>query len=251
MKGLEHLAIFAAHPDDEGAVWAILCKYSEYGNRISIIWMTYGDRFIAPVGKYVHYLPLLIKAIYKENIRERLSRRIKSIRKKEALKAANLIKATPYFLEFKDTKIPDPINFEAVQKITNLIRKIRPSIILTHFFREGHRDHRNTSALITKAYLLSKDENYKLQYPPHQARIFGFWSERGRGFKPNFYLNVTNQINKISEWGKCYESQRFRIVGRFAKFIAKYNGRRTPYSYVEKYRIFGTKISKNFGEFFP
>ena len=205
MKGQDHIAVFAAHPDDEGSAWATLYKYFEYENQISIIWSTFGDRAIAPIGKFAHYLPSLIKPMFSESTREKLSRRIKLIRKKEALNAAKLINANPYLLEFKDTEVPGPANQEAVQKVTNLIREIQPSIILTHFFREGHRDHKQTSALVLKSFLLSNKEDYKTQYPPHKVRLFGYWNERGRGFKPNFYLNVVNQIDRVKPWGKCYE----------------------------------------------
>ena len=252
MKQIEHIAVFAAHPDDEGSAWATLYKYYEKGYKISIVWMTYGDKFVAPIGKnFVHYLPLLIKAMYSKKTRVALSRRIKIIRKAESLKAAKLINASPYFLGFNDTKVPELTDLEAIQKITNFIREIKPSIILTHFFREGHKDHKKTSALVSKATLLSSNPDFKTHYHPHKVRIFGFWNERGRGFNPNFFLNVTNQIDRIKDWGNCYESQGFRIVGRFAKLIARINSRKTPYTHVETYRIFGKKHFKAFGEFFP
>jgi LmbE family N-acetylglucosaminyl deacetylase len=251
MEGRDHVAVFAAHPDDEGAAWATLEKYHRYKNEVSIIWLTTGGRFIAPLRKYAHYLPLLVKAAYSKKIREKLERRIITIRKREALNAAKILKATPYFLEFKDTGIPDHNDLATVRQVTNLIRKIRPTIILTHFFREGHRDHKNTSALVSRSVLLAKDKEFRTEYPPHKVRVLGYWNERGRGFKANFHINVEHEIDEVKKWGRKYISQGFRIVGRLAKVIARFNSRKTPYSYVENYWIFGRKLIKNYGEFFP
>ena len=247
----ENILVFAAHPDDEGSVWATLYKYFENGAKISIVWMTNGDKTVAPVGKFVHFLVPLIKSIYSESIRKDLSLRIALIRKKEAHKVAKIINARPIFLEFEDSKVPNIKNNDATLRITELIRKLKPTIILTHWFREIHPDHKNTSALITKSCLLSNDSNFITKYPKYRVRILGFWDEPGRGFKPNFYLNVTNQINKIKEWGKFYKSQAFRIVGRLAKFKARKNSKNTPYNYVEAFKIIGVKNFKKYGEFFP
>ncbi len=251
MKRNENILVFAAHPDDEGSVWATLYKYFEYGATISIVWMTNGDKTVAPVGKFVHFLIPLIKSLYSKRIRKELSTIIASIRKKEAIKVAKIIKAKSIFLRFEDSKVPTINNKDVVLKITNLIRKIKPTVILTHWFREMHPDHKNTSAIILKSFFLSNNSNYKTKYLSHKVRILGFWDERGRGYKPNFYLNVTNQIDRIKEWGKFYKSQAFRIVGRFAKFKARKNSKNTPYNYVETFKIIGVNNFKKFGELFP
>ncbi|MFX0133615.1 MAG: PIG-L deacetylase family protein [Candidatus Hodarchaeota archaeon] len=251
MKKKENILVFSAHPDDEGSVWATLYKYFEHYANISIVWMTNGDKTVAPIGKYVHYLIPLVKSLYSKKNRKELSTRIALIRKNEAINVAKIINAKPIFLGYEDTKAPTIKNMDAVSKITELIRGLKPTIILTHWFHEMHPDHKNTSALILKSFFLSNDSNYKTKYPPHKVRILGFWDERGREYKPNFYLNVTNQIDRIKEWGKFYESQAFRIVGRFAKFKARKNSKTTPYYYVEAFKIIGTKIFQKYGEFFP
>lgn len=251
MKDQEHVVAFAAHPDDEGAAWATLYKYFENKAKVSIVWSTYGDKFIAPVGKFVNYLPLLIEAFYSKKTRMKLSYRITSIRKPEAINAANLIKANPYFLEFEDQRVPTIYDEDALRKVTDLIRELKPTIVLTHWFREAHQDHKNTSALVFKSYRLSNDPDFVTNHPPHKVRIFGFWNERGKGYRPNLYLNVTNQIDKIKTWGKCHESQTFRIVGRFAKFIARRNAKKTPYRYVEAFKIYPKPRREQFREFFP
>ncbi|MHA1753473.1 MAG: PIG-L deacetylase family protein [Candidatus Helarchaeota archaeon] len=247
----EHIAVFAAHPDDEGSVWGTLQKYYEFGSKISLIWMTCGDKFIASVKKYVNYLPLLIKSFYSKKIQEKLSIRISEIRKKEAIMVANLINATPYFLEFKDTEIPSFKDKIALKKIVGLIRKIKPTIILTHWNNELHKDHKNTSNLITKSYFLSDNPNIITDHAPYKPRILAFWDERGKNFKPNFFLNVSDQISYIKKWGKYYNSQSFRIVGRFVKFRYSINAKKTPYSYAEAYYIYNKKSGKSFGQFFP
>ncbi|MHA1298603.1 MAG: PIG-L deacetylase family protein [Candidatus Helarchaeota archaeon] len=251
MSNKEHILVFAAHPDDEGSVWGTLYKYFRNGAKISIVWMTYGDRTLAPLGKFVHFLIPLIQSLYSKRIKDELSQRIALIRKKEALRVAKLINANPIFLEFKDMKIPPLKNKEAILTITDLIRNLKPTIILTHWFQEMHQDHKNTSALVIKSFLLSGDSNYKSKNPPHKVRILGFWDERGRNYKPNFFLNVTNQIDKVKKWGKFYKSQAFRIVGRFVKFKARKFSKNTPYNYVERFRIIGIKGFNRFGDFFP
>ena len=252
MKKKEHILLFPAHPDDEGAAWATILKYHESGAKISIAWMTYGDRAIAPIGKYVNFLVPIVKSFLSKQEREKLSKYVTIIRKKEALQAAKLINASPFFLGFKDTQVPTVTNKSAVLKIIDLIRKLKPTIILTHWFNEIHTDHKNTAKLIYTAYKYSADPKYKTNFPPHIVRIMGFWDERGgRDYHPNYFINVQNQINQIKKWGKIYKSQAFRIVGRFPNIKARNRGKNTPFHYAEAFKIIGIKRKQTYGEFFP
>jgi len=176
---------------------------------------------------------------------------IAKIRKEEANLVADLIKADRIFLDFQDRNIPTINNNSIVFKLVDLIRKLKPTIILTHWYQESHKDHINTSKLILKSFNLSNSMDYKTKHYPHKVRILGFWNERGRKLRPNFYLNVSNQVKQIKIWGKCYKSQSFRLVGRFAKYRYRFNSLRTPYYFVEGFNIFGMENQKIFGEFFP
>jgi LmbE family N-acetylglucosaminyl deacetylase len=250
----EHIVVFAAHPDDEGSAWATLFKYYEHGAKISIIWMTNGDKFIAPIGKYSRLLSLYIKSVFSKQINIKISKKIAQIRKTEALGAAELIDADAYFLGFKDTNVPPYFDKAAIFKIVELIRKIKPTIILTHYYNETHKDHQNTSAMLTRAFIHSSSKNYKTDSPPHKVRSLAFWDERGKNFKPNLYINVKNQIspvNRVKEWGKLYKSQAFRIVGRFAKYKYRFYAIKTPYYFVERFKVYGIKFKYKFLEFFP
>ncbi|MHA1784614.1 MAG: PIG-L deacetylase family protein [Candidatus Helarchaeota archaeon] len=247
----EHVAIFAAHPDDEGAAWATIYKYYEENAKISLIWATLGEKAMVPLGRYANHLVLFIKSIFSKKSKEELILRIKNIRKSEALKVAELINAETFFLRFKDQGIPAVSNKKALRKVVNLIRKIKPTIILTHWLNEPHKDHKNISRILLKAYYLARNPKYKSKYSSHEVRIFGFWNERGFGFKPNYKINISKQIDKMKEWGKIYVSQAFRIVGRFSKIKARINSKNTPYNHVEVFKIINYNKSNKYGEYFP
>ncbi|MHA1271284.1 MAG: PIG-L deacetylase family protein [Candidatus Helarchaeota archaeon] len=247
----EHIVAIAAHPDDEGSAWATLSKYSRFGAKVSIIWMTLGDRFIAPIKQYSHLLSIFIKSFFSKKSRHRLSKIISNIRRQEALKAARLINATPYFLHFKDSCIPNFNDKTALIRIIDLLRSIRPTIILTHWFRAPHSDHRATSYLITRSFLLANDPKFKTANPPSSIRLLLFWLEHTPFFHPNFFINATNFIHYFKNWNKLYSSQSTKLVGRFIKFKYRLFAKKTPYDFVEPFIVYNKKLSQYFGDYFP
>jgi len=247
----EHIVAFAAHPDDEGNACATLSKYSSLGAKVSIVWLTLGDRFVTLVRQFSHLLPSLLKSFISEKSRLKLSKTISNIRFHEALNSARLINATPHFLQFKDSHIPHFSDRSALLKITDLLRAIKPTIILTHYYRALHPDHRATSYLITRSFLLANNPKFHSSYSHSNIRLLAFWFEPTPHFRPNFLIEASNHLNYFNLWNKSYPSQSSRLVGRFVKLKYHIFAKNSPYIYAEPFIIFKKSFNSTYGKFFP
>ena len=156
--------------------------------------MTYGDKFIATICNYSIYLPNILKSLIFKKYKIEKSKIITKMWKKEALNVAKILNATPYFLGFEDTKVPNFNNRIALIKLINFIRTIRLTIIFTHWYNEFHSDHKNTSNLIIMSHILSDNPKIKTNSLLYKAKLLVFWDERGKNFKPNYFLDVSNYI---------------------------------------------------------
>lgn len=78
-----------------------------------------------------------------------------TVREKECRKAASILGADELiFGNLQDTKITDGI--ETIMAIENVINQIKPDIIFTHSYKDGHQDHRNTGMAALSAARNSK-----------------------------------------------------------------------------------------------
>lgn len=71
------------------------------------------------------------------------------LRRREAERAAGLLKARLYWGGFHDTDIP--MTRELIQAIEGRIRRIRPDLIFTHYYDDTHQDHRKVAQATTTA----------------------------------------------------------------------------------------------------
>ena len=132
------IACIHAHPDDaEFLAAGTLALLSEAGHDITLVSMTPGD-----CGSK-QYAP----------------EEIANIRRREAADAASMIGATYVCAEFRDMAIFNDDN--ARRRVTELIRELRPEIVLTASPVDYHCDHEATSALVRDACFAASAPNYR------------------------------------------------------------------------------------------
>ncbi|TFF90074.1 MAG: PIG-L family deacetylase [Promethearchaeota archaeon] len=133
----DSILIFAPHPDDELlSCGGTILKYKNWGTKIYIVVSSSG------IGGYS-------KEEYLEDIRD--------IRKNELEKSMSLLGVDKYyFLEF------DEINpsRKYVKSFTEIIRDLRPTIVLAPHPADAHRIHRNTALVAREAVYHAQGKAY-------------------------------------------------------------------------------------------
>ena len=128
------------HPDDpESGCSGTLINYAAQGHSVSIVYLTRGE---AGIDGKSH---------------EEASR----IRTAEAEAASKIIGATPYFLGQVDGATF--FNRQAIDGCLQLLQKLKPDILLTHWPIDSHPDHQVASLLSYQCWLRMK-RSFALYY---------------------------------------------------------------------------------------
>jgi len=150
-----------AHPDDpESGCGGTLARYAAAGHRVTVIYLTRGERGIA--GKS------LAEAA--------------AIRTPEAEAACRLLGAQPLFAGQIDGDTR--VDRDAVTAFSRLLADQQPDAVLTHWPIDTHLDHQVASILTIRAYLAGLR-----RYP-----VFFFEVNSGSqtlGFMPTAYVDIT------------------------------------------------------------
>jgi LmbE family N-acetylglucosaminyl deacetylase len=226
---MTHILAFHAHPDDVETLGAgTLALLAANGHRITIATMTAGD-----CGST-------------ENDREETAR----IRKAEAATAAALIGADYLCAGIGDlcVFIDDPTR----RRTTELIRAVRPDIVVTASPADYHPDHEATSALVRDACFASTVRNYAtgpssaLDSIPHLYFMdpIGGLDRTGTPVAPDFGVDITAHFAKKREMLRAHVSQFAWVIkqhgiddytGSMEKWSAK-RGRQFGVGYAEGFR---------------
>jgi LmbE family N-acetylglucosaminyl deacetylase len=187
------LAVGAHSGDVEVTSAALLARQKAQGDRIVILHLTLGER-----GN-----PRLSSEVYGRQ------------KRREAEAAAKVLGAEVIFGPYRDGEIPD--TEEARRYVAGVIRKVRPTHVLTHWKNSVHRDHSVTSRLVDEAVLLASLEGYETGQPPHRG-VRSVWYtdnwEDAEGFRPYLFVDVTAEAD---QWRKCVTQYEF-IRGGISSF---------------------------------
>ncbi len=127
-----------AHPDDaEILAGGTLALLSELGHPVTIVSMTAGDCGSAELPP----------------------EKIAEVRRKEAAEAAGLIGAEYRCAEFRDLAVFN--TDEARRHVAELLRQVRPALVLTASPIDYHCDHEATSVLVRDACFAAPAPNYR------------------------------------------------------------------------------------------
>lgn len=135
-----HVVCVGGHPDDpESGCGGTLIKYAQSGHKVSIVYLTRGEA----------------------GIEGRSKEDAAKIRTAEAEKACSIIGATPYFLGQIDGS--SFFNKEAIMQTQNLLQKLQPDVVFTHWPLDTHPDHQVASLLSFQSWLRLK-KTFALYY---------------------------------------------------------------------------------------
>lgn len=186
--------IFAPHPDDEliGCGGAILNHLSK-NDEVSIVFVSSGDS------------------------------ESKAIREEEAKKIYEKTSVKCYFMKEKDRFIE--YNERTLKKIIEIIRRIQPETIYFPHENEEDHDHKEVYELVNEAcWMANENIMLNLGKTTHIKTVFNYevWTPIK---KPNYYLDISDYINKKICLLKRYSSQiKFKRYDLAAKGLSQYRG---------------------------
>ncbi|MBL8130329.1 MAG: PIG-L family deacetylase [Anaerolineae bacterium] len=130
-----------------------------------------------------------------------------AIRREEARRSAAVIGAEPIWLGIPDGGVwfDEPTRHRFVE----LIRECQPDLVITHPPEDYHPDHKATSRLVMDAAQVARTANYPSALPPHRAimPVAFMEAERGIGFLPEEYVDVTEVWDQKLAMLDCHHSQ--------------------------------------------
>ena len=177
------LAIGAHAGDMELTAGAVLIKQRQLGDRIVLLHMTLGER-----GH-----PKMSEELYSAQ------------KRREAEAAARVIGAEVIFAPWHDGELP---NDETTRRyVADVIRRVKPSLVITHWKESIHRDHSATHAIVEDAVLLAAIKSGENGEGPHRGTRLWYaenW-EDAAGFDRYIYIDVSGMMPKYRELVTSYE----------------------------------------------
>ena len=115
-------------------------------------------------------------------------------------------------LDHPDGLLPnnDTVRFE----VCDIIRRVKPDIIVTHHACSMHKDHMACHAIVTDAWFYAAIAGFERELPPHFARTLYYaenW-EDAQDFKPYVYMDVSQGF---ALWEKAINHHAFTVHGSF------------------------------------
>jgi LmbE family N-acetylglucosaminyl deacetylase len=123
----------------------------------------------------------------------------------EAHHAAQVLEAEARFLPYADASLP--YNDEVAYQIADVIREVRPQVVLTHWRGSFHSDHVNTHHNTMRALFLAALPAIERTHPPHSPGTMLFpenWEDM-EDFDPNLYIDIDDVYDQWLEAANQYE----------------------------------------------
>lgn len=215
-----NILAFGAHPDDiEFLCAGTLLKYRKQGHKIFIALTTSGNTGSNDIPS-----------------RDETA----AIREKEQLAAAKYYDADVRFLRFEDEGLQDTP--ETRRAVLTAIRWANPDIILTNPPWDPSTDHGMTGRLVTQVLLSVGGKQHPADLPPidKTPQVF-FWDiPGGIGFQPEFYVDISQEMDTKLKAIQCHESQNawtstFMDDGflEYAQALSKFRGLQAAVDFAE------------------
>ena len=223
-----NILVISAHPDDEIlGCSGFICKQKSDGNRVFVLYLSEGV-----TSRYDNH-----------TIDKKIKQEIEN-RKKMAIQASKILQfKIVEFLDLPNLRMENLHVLDLVKKITKTIKKIRPSIILTHHPGDLNRDHK-VAFESTFAALRPFTFDFKInKFLTYEIPSSTNWSNQSIGpkFEPNFYLNVKKYIDKKKLAFDCYkfEMRKFPHPRSWKLILANHmlRGSEVGLEYAEAYML--------------
>lgn len=191
-EGQRVLAV-VAHPDDaELLCGGTLARARADGAAIGICVLCRGDKGLPP-----------------EPVRN-----LAVVRRREMKTAADLVGATLYWGNSPDGMLADEAGPR--QRLIEVYRRFRTSLVLAHAPCDYHPDHRAASALAEAASWFAASRGHVTATRPLEAPPALWWMDTVNmtGFEPGFYIDVSEHVELKRRMLACHKSQLARGAGR-------------------------------------
>lgn len=177
------------HPDDlEIGCGGTLAKLSAEGHKVTMVHVANGNK-----GH---------KVIPTEELR--------LMRKQEAIAAGKLIGSEVISLDVPDLSVKSDSD-ELVQKLVQVIRRVKPDYIITHPPEDYMKDHMEVSRAVFDASFAATvpyyDEASGLSEHHKVAPIYYMDTLAGVGFLPTEYVDISDYIELKIQMNDCHQSQ--------------------------------------------
>lgn len=192
------LAIGAHIGDAELTAGALLATCAVQGGRAVTLALTAGEKG-APAGADV--------AQYRRS----------KIREAQAFAAE--LGGEAIVLDYADGLLPD--NDEVRFAVCDVIRRVKPDIIVTHYKNSMHKDHMACHRIVVDAWFYAAIAGFQREEPRHFARRLYFaenW-EDAEGFKPYVYLDVSEGYQL---WEKAIDHHWFAVNSKDFRYKEYY-----------------------------
>lgn len=113
--------------------------------------------------------------------------------------AARMLGAEARFLTYRDAEIP--AGEEAVFSVCDVIREVKPDIVITHWSGSWHKDHRVTHQVVRDAIFYAALDALPRALPSHSVTKLFFadnW-EDAADYEPDIFLDITPVYEKWME----------------------------------------------------
>jgi LmbE family N-acetylglucosaminyl deacetylase len=212
------------HPDDlEIGCGGTLAKYAGLGHRVVMCHVANGDK------GHVVIMPEELAAI----------------RTKEAEKAGGLLGAA----EVINLDVPDlQVDYhceDTVRKIIDVVRSVKPDLIITHSPEDYMKDHLEVSKLVFDASFSSSITHLFTDHPVYSGIVPIFYMDTlaGVNFLPTEYVDISDTIEAKIGAVDCHQSQVRWMMDHdhidfldFVRTVSKFRGLQCGAPYAEGFR---------------
>lgn len=212
------------HPDDlEIACGGTLRKYVEQGAEVYMCHIANGNQG---------------HAVIEPNVL-RVTRTLEAIRSGTVIGAKDVIN-----LDVPDMEV-NSHELKIMDAMAEVIRKVRPDVIITHNDDDYMLDHKEVSIIATNGSFCSGLSHRPRRYDVFNSFVPVFFMDTlaGVNFQPTHYVNITDQIEIKIKALECHESQlKWMLEHDNIDFVdmvrtcSKYRGYQCGVVYAEGFR---------------
>lgn len=167
-----HILAIGGHAGDmDLTAGAVIAKYTQAGHKATFLHLTPGEK-----GH-----PRLSPEEYGKQKME------------EAQQFAEIVGADVRFLAYKDAELP--VNDQIKYEVADIIREIRPNIIITHWKGSIHKDHTSTHHIVEDARFYAGLKTIEREHPAHWVNQLYYadnW-EDPYDFKPEVFVDIPEE----------------------------------------------------------
>jgi LmbE family N-acetylglucosaminyl deacetylase len=168
----QHILAIGGHAGDmDLTAGAVIAKYTQAGHKATFLHLTPGEK-----GH-----PRLSPEDYAKQKIE------------EAHRFAEIVGADVRFLAYKDAELP--LTEEVKLEVCDIIRELKPDIIITHWRGSIHKDHENTHWIVQDARFYAGLKTIERAHPAHyvpQLYYADNW-EDPYDFHPEVFIEIPNE----------------------------------------------------------